>query len=132
MKRKKFFGILNLVCGCVTVPYLISGFLYATNTLKGVDVYNPDGEIFIPLGIIMLLIVVAFVVNQIIMIIRRKKSKSAERFLFKYSNNFLYIVGILLSVLMLLLFPVIYSSIFRYVVGLVTILYFGLLNTRVY
>lgn len=93
--KAMLYAIINVVLGFITPFLSVLGFRLATNSLKGWDVYDPDGAMFIPVGIIMLLIVVAIIIKQISMIIRDKKSQKKD----KYINNIAYIIGIVCFVL---------------------------------
>lgn len=95
--KKILYGFMNMVFGYFTIPFLFIGYLFGTNTSKGRGVYNPEGEMFIPVGITMLLMVVAVLINQIMLIIRKRKDKK-EMVLVRYSANICYIVGIMLCV----------------------------------
>lgn len=93
--KAMLYAIINVVLGFIT-PYLsFVGFLFTTNSSKGWGINNPDGVMFIPVGIIMLLVVVAIIIKQISMIIRDKKSQKKV----KYINNIAYIIGIIWFVL---------------------------------
>lgn len=53
-------NILWTVIGFFFIPFSVLGFLLATNTTKGIGVYNEDGKLFIPVGILLLTILIVF------------------------------------------------------------------------
>lgn len=77
------FNILYLIIGYWSVSASILGFLLAANATKGWNVQNEDGEQFIPLGILLLLVLFVFLAVNIVCIIRyimnRKKDKEPNK-----------------------------------------------------
>lgn len=69
----------SLVSGYLLIPSLYFGFVVATNSTKGWNVKNDDGLLFIPLGVILLIVSLLVVIGHIICLI---KSKKREKYLF--------------------------------------------------
>ena len=74
MKKALFVvkNILTAAVGFFTVPLFILGFLLATNSAKGFGTYDPDGMLFIPLGIVVLAALIAFLVLRIVKLAKAK------------------------------------------------------------
>ncbi len=70
MKALKYTA--NALIGFLFQVVCRLGFLLATNSSKGWDVANPDADMFIPFGIILLILAFAWLVLMGIRIIRKK------------------------------------------------------------
>ena len=69
-------GIINLIVGFLSIPAAFLGFILMTNSSKGWNVQNDDGLLFIPLGILILLVSLSVLTFEIINpILRKKKGK---------------------------------------------------------
>ena len=65
-------NILWTVIGFFFIPFSVLGFLLATNTTKGIGVYNEDGKLFIPVGILLLAILIVFCTIRIVRLVKTK------------------------------------------------------------
>lgn len=93
--------LVNALIGYLTIPFSILGFVLTTNSSKGWDVQNDDGVIFIPLGIVVLLIVVVLFTANVLKIVYYQKSKAMNVFLHQYIKNISYFIGVFLYLLQL-------------------------------
>ncbi len=65
---------VNTLIGILFVKICRTGFMFATNLLKGWDVYNPDGDILIPFGITLMLFALVWLILTAIRLITKKPS----------------------------------------------------------
>lgn len=93
--KKGIIGVGNTVLGYLTIPGLLIGFLLATNSSKGWGVENKDGQIFIPLGILLLIVFVLLVIIKLFKSVKRIKNRS-DNFYFRYIQNNLFFVGMMI------------------------------------
>ena len=63
---------LNCLVGVFFIPLSLFGLMIATNSSKGWNVSDPDGELFIPVGIIALILAVLWLAFTVIRMISRK------------------------------------------------------------
>lgn len=75
-------AVLNLASGYLLIPITDLGFVLATNSLKGWGVRDDDGELFVPLGIVLLIISIAIIVTCIVRLIFAIKKKNGKDYLF--------------------------------------------------
>lgn len=88
--------VFSLISGYLLIPVLYLGFILATNSAKGWDVKNADGLLFVPIGIIFLIISLLNVFAYIICLFSAIKNKNRSRYLF-VSLNLLGIIFYLLT-----------------------------------
>lgn len=68
--------IFNLIVGFLSIPMTFLGYILMTNSSKGSNVQNDDGLLFIPLGILILLVSLSVLTFEIINpILQKKKGK---------------------------------------------------------
>lgn len=68
--------IFNLIVGLLSIPMTFLGYILMTNSSKGSNVQNDDGLLFIPLGILILLVSLAVLIFNIIYpVLQKKKGK---------------------------------------------------------
>lgn len=67
--------IFNLIVGLLSIPMTFLGYILMTNSSKGSNVQNDDGLLFIPLGILILLVSLAVLIFNIIYPVLQKKER---------------------------------------------------------
>ena len=85
--------ILNLSAGYWFEQLCIIGFLLTTNSTKGWNVANEDGIMFIPVGIIILLVTIAVFIAQIVKIYNYERGKGQNK-LFRYIKPAAFMTGL--------------------------------------
>ncbi len=88
--------VFGLISGYFLIPVLYLGFMLATNSTKGWNVKNEDGLLFVPIGIILLIISLLIVINYIICLFSAVKNKNRLGYLF-FSSYFLGIIVYLVN-----------------------------------
>jgi len=78
--------------GYIFIPLLYLGFILATNSSKGWTVKNDDGLLFVPIGMIILIISLLIISIYIIRLLSAIKHKNHTNILF----GFLYLFGVVL------------------------------------
>lgn len=98
--RTIFIYLINFIVGYLSVPFYILGFLLAMNSSKGWNVQNDDGKIFIPLGVMILLVFTVIAIANILKIINHyTERKVLDRFLNEYLKSTAYFIGIIIYLL---------------------------------
>ena len=96
------FNVLYFFIGYWSITLAVINFLFAANATKGWNVQNEDGKSLIPLGIIALLILIAFFIINIVSIIRyiinRKKNNTPHKFLINNFKNVSYFIGLIIGI----------------------------------
>ena len=88
--------VLNFFAGYWFEQLCIVGFLFTTNSTKGWNVANEDGIMFIPIGIIILLVTIFALIVQIVKICNYERGKSQNQ-LFQYVKPAAYTIGLVFS-----------------------------------
>ena len=88
--------VFSLISGYLLIPGLCFGFIVATNSTKGWNVENNDGLLFVPIGIMFLIISLLVVIVHIIYLFSAIKNKNHARYLF-VSLNLLGIIFYLVT-----------------------------------
>lgn len=74
--------VFGLISGYLLIPGVYLGFILATNSAKGWNVQNDDGLLFIPIGIILLILSLLIIIAHIACLLSAIKNKNRTRYLF--------------------------------------------------
>lgn len=77
---------LNFLIGVFFIPLSLFGLMIATNSSKGWNVSDPDGKLFIPVGIFVLIFAVLWLAFTVIRMITKK---------FKFFEPIFFGIGLL-------------------------------------
>ena len=95
MLTKLFKCAFGLISGYLLIPGSYLGVILATNSSKGWNVKNDDGLIFVPIGIILLIISLLIIIAHTGCLFSAIKNKNRTKFLFAG----LYLLGIIVYLL---------------------------------
>lgn len=77
---------LNCLVGVFFIPLSLFGLMIATNSSKGWNISDPDGKLFIPVGIFVLIFAVLWLAFTVIRMITKK---------FKFFEPIFFAIGLL-------------------------------------
>lgn len=77
---------LNCLVGVFFIPLSLFGLMIATNSSKGWNISDPDGKLFIPVGIFVLILAVLWLAFTVIRMITKK---------FKFFEPIFFGIGLL-------------------------------------
>ena len=83
---------LSLIFGFFLTPGLYLGFILATNSAKGWNVQNEDGALFIPIGILFVVVSLLIIIACVVGLLDAIKNKNSARYL-PVSMTFLGVLG---------------------------------------